>query len=718
MKNKTFRNILGFFLASMVLLASCKKEEPIKLDAKLATWEVSKITSTTADISGFVVAEGDGFSEHGICWGLTENPTNSDSKTLVDKVEKAIYTAQATGLDHLTTYYVRAYAKSASGSVIYGKNLTFSTLAHTATVSVDAVSAITAYTATSGGNVSYDGKSAVTTRGVCWGMEADPTIDGNITEDGDGTGAYTSSITGLMGATTYYVRAYATNEIGTAYSDGVSFTTPAGAPVVSTDSVLDVAKTTATAYGTALFTGGADITERGFCWAVTENPTTADGHVAATGITLGSFNADITGLDAGTAYYVRAYATNSEGTAYGSDVSITTAPDVYYLVGSVNGWDNHGLYLANLGNDIHVAYQYLDDAAEFKIFPGRDSWDNGWGRDGDTPGTLVADGGNIKSVDEATYSGPGFYEIKFDVGNGTVALTTVTWGVIGDGIGSWDTDIDLTYNQDSKTWEGQVDFLATGAYKFRANDGWDINIGGALDNLVHNGGNIDVPGAGTWNVTLDISGVDGFTATVSQYPNALYMIGDGVGDWDWANTDLQMIPVHSHPELFWKIVWMNDAGSFKFAPGKEWVGDFGKTGDATNGVYAEGSDNVPVPGTAGYYMVVVDKKNNTIEVTEPKVYGIGNAFGAWDAAQTANLFTVDNVNEVIKFVSVPADGDMRAHVAASTLACDWWQAEVNIDPGTGNIAFRGTGGDPAAFPLTAGQTVSLNFKAGTGTSAK
>jgi len=717
MKNRTYRSIFGFFLAAMVLIASCKKEDPIKLDPKLATWEIANITSTTADVSGFVVAEGDGFTERGIVWGISEQPTEADNKAMVDTVKGAVYTAQATGMEFLTKYYVRAYAKSASGTILYGEDTTFTTLANIPFVSVDAVTDILANTATSGGVVTDNGKAAVTAKGICWSMEENPTIENDSTLNGTGNDAFTSNLIDLVGAQTYYVRAYAINEMGTGYSDQVSFTTLAGVPVVSTDNVTDVTKFTAKAFGNALFTGGQDITERGFCWALTENPTTADDNIAS-GSGLGEYTADIVGLASGKEYHIRAYVTNSIGTSYGEDLTFSTIPDEYFLVGSVNGWDNHGLYLANLGNDVHVGYQYLTASDQFKIFPQRDSWDNGWGRDGSTPGTLVAGGDNITTSDEPTFTGDGFYEIKFDLANETVALTAVDMGVIGDAIGSWDNDINLSYNQDSKKWEGQVDYLDAGGYKFRANDGWDINFGGDLNNLTHNGANITTPGAGTWNVTLDISGVDGFSATVSQYPNELYMTGDGVGQdaesWNWYEP-LQFVPVHSHPELFWKIVWMKGSGSFKCAPQAAWNNDFGISGTAdADGVYAKGSDNVPVPATAGYYMVVVDMKNNTVQVTDVKVYGIGNAFGgSWTAYDPNYLFTIDNANEVIKFDGVPDDGDLRMHVGATTLNCDWWQAEFNIIGG--NIEFRGTGGDQAAVPVTTGQNVSLNFKAGTGT---
>jgi len=87
------------------------------------------------------------------------------------------------------------------------------------------VSAITYSTATSGGNITSDGGSAITSRGVCWSIAQSPTTNDNKTEDGSGTGTFTSTLTGLSPVSSYYVRAYATNSEGTTYGDEVSFTT-------------------------------------------------------------------------------------------------------------------------------------------------------------------------------------------------------------------------------------------------------------------------------------------------------------------------------------------------------------------------------------------------------------------------------------------------------------------------------------------------------------
>jgi len=92
-------------------------------------------------------------------------------------------------------------------------------------VSTDSVSGINAVEATIRGQVISDGGSAITARGVAYGTSANPTITSSYTSDGFGTGSFTSNMYRLSPSTQYYVRAYATNSIGTAYGNEMSFTT-------------------------------------------------------------------------------------------------------------------------------------------------------------------------------------------------------------------------------------------------------------------------------------------------------------------------------------------------------------------------------------------------------------------------------------------------------------------------------------------------------------
>lgn len=191
-------------------------------------------------------------------------------------------------------------------------------------VATTTVSAITQTTAQSGGNITSDGGAAVTARGVCWSTNVNPTVADSKTIDGSGTGGFTSVITGLNAGTNYYVRAYATNSVGTGYGSARPFTTAGSIPVVTTTAVSAITQTTSQSGGNVASDGGAAVTARGVCWSTDPTPTIAD-NKTTDGSGTGSFTSAITGLNTGTNYYVRAYATNSMGTGYGSALQFTTS---------------------------------------------------------------------------------------------------------------------------------------------------------------------------------------------------------------------------------------------------------------------------------------------------------------------------------------------------------------------------------------------------------
>ena len=148
------------------------------------------------------------------------------------------------------------------------------------------------------------------------------TISDNHTNDGTGIGSFTSGITGLNPGTTYHVRTYANNTAGTGYGSDLTFTSSAIIPTVTT-TVSSIASTSAISGGNVISDGGASVTVRGVCWSTSENPTIIDSHTTD-GLGTGSFTSSIMGLNQGATYHVRAYATNSVGTAYGADVEFTT----------------------------------------------------------------------------------------------------------------------------------------------------------------------------------------------------------------------------------------------------------------------------------------------------------------------------------------------------------------------------------------------------------
>ena len=215
-------------------------------------------------------------------------------------------------------------------------------------VTTNIVTDITYTTATCGGNVVYEGNSAVTARGVCWSTSANPTVENSHTEDGSDQGSFVSTLTDLTSGTTYHVRAYAINSTDTAYGEEVSFTA-IRVPTVTTTSISSIASTTATSGGNVTADGGANVTARGVCWSTSHNPTTSNSKTT-NGTGIGSFTSSLTGLTAGTTYYVRAYATNSAGTAYGNEVSFTTTIPDGSSCGTCRDYDGNNYSTVQIGN--------------------------------------------------------------------------------------------------------------------------------------------------------------------------------------------------------------------------------------------------------------------------------------------------------------------------------------------------------------------------------
>lgn len=193
-------------------------------------------------------------------------------------------------------------------------------------VATGSSSAVSYTSLTTGGNVIAEGGFPVSSRGVCWSTSPNPTVALTTkTNDGAGIGNFTSSITGLTPNTTYYVRAYATNSVGSGYGADSTFTSRAiTPPTVSTDTISSISNTTANGGGNVTNDGGATITSRGVCWSKSPNPTVALITKTTDGSGTGTFTSSITGLTLGTTYYVRAYAINSVGTSYGAQQTFTT----------------------------------------------------------------------------------------------------------------------------------------------------------------------------------------------------------------------------------------------------------------------------------------------------------------------------------------------------------------------------------------------------------
>ena len=260
-------------------------------------------------------------------------------------------------------------------------------------------------------------------------------------------------------------------------------------------------------------------------------------------------------------------------------------------------------------------------------------------------------------------------------------------------------------------WKIQLD--DNGAVKAHTNMGTDENTG----KLINGTGNLPaVEKYGKYAITLTYNLAKGqvgnsYSYTINlveelkpKYPETMYMIGAEFGNWDWnAETVVEMVQVNGKEGMFWCTRQITADQGFKFCSVREWNGDFATLGTSDVTI----KDNNLVVTETGLYTVVVDMAGNQVSVKKAEVYGMGLVFGGWDAGKYPFTINADGTVSI----TAPNAGDIRMYTAIEGV--DWWQAEYNVFDG--KIQYRGNGGDQAAVPVTAGQVVTLNFNAGTGT---
>lgn len=381
------------------------------------------------------------------------------------------------------------------------------------------VTGITQIDAASGGNVTNDGGAEVKSRGVCWNTSSNPTTSNSKTSDGTGSGSFTSNISPVTPGTMYYVRAYATNSVGTGYGNEVSFTTnPVLLATLTTTIASSITQTTAVSGGNVTSDGGGAITSRGVCWGTATAPLATGLHTTETG-TTGTFTSNITGLTANTIYYYRAYAVNSAGTAYGDEKSFTT--EAVKTVTDIDG---------NVYNTVTI-------------------------------GTQVWMVENLKTT-------------RYNDGAAIPNVTEYTWGNLL-------TDAYCWYNNDvaNKTPFGAIyNWFAAKSSKLCPTD-WHVATHEDWTRLVTYLGGMEIAGgklkeAGTahWlDQNVGATNESGFTALPGGYR------GSGLGDgtfyllgyygWYWTSTEYPMDPYSGHVGGY---CWMMESGKISCLQSNLW----------------------------------------------------------------------------------------------------------------------------------------------------
>ena len=579
--------------AMALILAACTKEtSEVRLDTTLATAKVSSITSSSAVVEGFVVAQGDGITEKGICYDKAAGPTTAKSKTIyTGTLYKAAFPVTLTKLDYATKYYARAYAIGPAGTV-YGEEMNFTTLPVVPTLTTAAVTAITGNSASGGGEVTVTGGDVISARGLCWAVTENPTVAGSKTVDPDpGIGAFTGQMTGLLGNKTYYVRAYATNSAGTGYGPQVSFTTDIDLPAVTTTAVTEITKTSAVSGGNVTYDGGGTVSAKGLCWSLDANPDLAD-NVIAGGSGTGAFVSNLTGLTLYTTYHVRAYATNSKGTVFGSDIQFTTLADItkFFVVGSYNGWNNSDaaeFIISTATNSEAQGYVYFPAAGEFKLTTDH-SWDDAHTFGDNGTGGLTNPGNNIIAP-------AGYLLIKANLATMTYSVTPTVWGIIGDATaGGWGAQTNMTYDPTLKIFWLAANLTSGGNIKFRGTDSWSVNYGAASGSnvLTQDGPNIPVSVTDVYAITLDLSHANAYTYSMNMWG----VIGDATpGGW---GSDQNMAWDATH-NVF-SVTLDLGVGTFKFRANDDWAVNLGGN---LNALTQDGA-NISIPEAGNYTLTL------------------------------------------------------------------------------------------------------------------
>ena len=375
-------------LAVMLLATGCKPTEP-----PMVAMEESSIAVSydKACLVAKVVNDGGGtVTEYGFCYGKMDEIPD----TLLCPGNGTSFSIELTGLSPLTAYTCEAFASNEAGRG-YSEKFNFTTVSDTIPlVDTYVVKDITQYSAVPSGQVLSGGGQEVMERGICYSTEPRPNIESPHVALGSGIGPFECQLTDLQPDTRYYVCAYAVCTKGVYYGDQLVFDTKMLPMAVRTISVSDVTGSRVKAAGEVIRDGGYEVKECGFCWGVGHNPT-IDGLHMKVDVRKCTFESYFSGLEKGQTHYVRAYAINEEGVAYGDELEfVPDDPFMPWPEGALPGLFSVGKY-----HQVRFSQGNLQYCADNNVWRfAEDQWDfvggSGWDYElGDVNlGTVYKDG--------------------------------------------------------------------------------------------------------------------------------------------------------------------------------------------------------------------------------------------------------------------------------------------------------------------------------------
>lgn len=338
------------------------------------TLEATGTGSHATTLHGKIIRNLDpAITEYGFVYSKNETPTLSNGAQKISNAgspQIGAYSMKVEGLAKQTSYYVRAFVTNGE-AIIYGDQVSFTTISYMPEITLKGEPQVTATAITITYTVS-DGGLPIEEVGVCWSKESVPSKENNYQKAGTDAKQYTTTIIGLNPSTTYYVKIYARNGEEEVYGSLLTIKTDNGLPKVETiDPDDEVTSTSVTAIGNIVDDCGYEIIERGFVYNTLPYPTLDNSTNISSGAGVGFFSATITGITpASNTYYIRAYAKNANGTAYGDQVVITPERVDYATLTTLN----HGGYTYKIKPLGEMSWYDGNEACNNMVYGGYDDW--------------------------------------------------------------------------------------------------------------------------------------------------------------------------------------------------------------------------------------------------------------------------------------------------------------------------------------------------------
>lgn len=314
-----------------ILIFSCKKKQ-----VRIITNSPTSVLSTSAISGGELLDDGgQNIISYGVCWGTSSGPTlGAENFTVDGSSDVGAFTSKLSNLKHKTTYFVRAYVKH-TGGITYGNEYSFYTpplISSTIPIvfsnpisNVDTSNLVLKLNA----EIIHKGGSDVTEKGFVWNTKGGASISDYKIISSSSSDIFSANFNFEM-STQYFLKSYAINSYGVSYGEEIKVKIEKVKPKVVTQEIIEIDSNYAICTSNVTYSGGTNITERGICWAAFSNPTTAD-NKSSDGAGMGVFTSTMTDLLPNTLYYCRSYATNSEGTTYGKEISFRTMVGKLYI---------------------------------------------------------------------------------------------------------------------------------------------------------------------------------------------------------------------------------------------------------------------------------------------------------------------------------------------------------------------------------------------------